>query len=245
MASPPPDRPLIEELDFRPTPIGDLTLRRRTDLRSGDDIYEVKLGDEFLMSSLFTVSEIALADIALSRTHGTQLDVVVGGLGLGYTARAALADDRVASLLVVDALRPVIDWHQSGLVPLGATLTNDRRCTFLEGDFFKLAEDTGFDATQPDRQFDAILVDIDHSPERYLNAGHSTFYRPGGLASVQTRLKPGGVFALWSDDPPDADFTGRLAGIFNEATAEPVTFDSLSGHRRVTQTIYVGQKGPV
>ena len=83
--------PLFEELDFRPTPLGDLILRRRRlALLDHRIIHEVLLGDAFLMSSLFHVVEEALADLGLAAAAGDALDVVVGGLGLGYTAAAAL-----------------------------------------------------------------------------------------------------------------------------------------------------------
>ena len=79
----------FEELDYRPTPIGALSLRRRRELSLGVDVFEIKLGDEYLMSSLFTASEIALARLGLAELSGADLDVVVGGLGLGYTAKAS------------------------------------------------------------------------------------------------------------------------------------------------------------
>ncbi|MPR13400.1 spermidine synthase, partial [Microvirga sp. M8] len=100
--------------------MGARSLRRRRDLRSGGDIYEIKLNDEFLMSSLFNASDIALARLGLAALTGTSFDVVVGGLGLGYTAQAVLEHAQVGSLLVVDALAEVIEWHQQGLLPLGA-----------------------------------------------------------------------------------------------------------------------------
>ena len=109
----------FEELGWSPSPIGEVSLRRRRDPGSEVDIFEVKLGDEFLMSSLFTVAEIELARLALARLPGSGLDVVVGGLGLGFTAQAVLADERVRDLLVVEALEPVIRWHERGLVPVG------------------------------------------------------------------------------------------------------------------------------
>src|SRR4051794_41476887 len=109
----------FEELDFRPTPMGALSLRRRRQLPTGIDVYEIKLGDEFLMSSLFTVSEIALARLGLRELSGANLDVVVGRLGLGYTAQTVLEEPRVRSLIVVDALAEVIEWHEQGLLPLG------------------------------------------------------------------------------------------------------------------------------
>jgi hypothetical protein len=77
----------FEEIDRRTTPIGEISVRRRLEPTLHVDVYEVKLDDEFLMSSLFTVAEIALADLGLAEVAGTDLDVVVGGLGLGYTAR--------------------------------------------------------------------------------------------------------------------------------------------------------------
>ena len=80
----------FEELDYRLTAIGWLILRRRRELSLGVDIFEIKLGDEFLMSSLFTASEIALARLGLAELSEPNLDVVVGGLGLGYTAQAVL-----------------------------------------------------------------------------------------------------------------------------------------------------------
>ena len=93
----------FEEIDRRATAMGEIVLRRRLEPSLHVDVYEVKLGDEFLMSSLFTASEIALANLSLAEVPDTQLDVIVGGLGLGYTARAVLADARVRSLHVVDA----------------------------------------------------------------------------------------------------------------------------------------------
>ena len=78
---------MFEELDYRPTPIGALSLRRRRELTLDTDVYEIKLGEEFLMSSLFTASEVALARLGLADLGHAGLDVVVGGLGLGYTAQ--------------------------------------------------------------------------------------------------------------------------------------------------------------
>src|SRR5450432_3932759 len=118
---------LFEELDYRETPIGAISLRRRRELSLGVDIFEIKLGDEFLMSSLFTASEIALARLGLAELPEPNLDVVVGGLGLGYTAQAVLEHRSVKSLVIVEALEAVIDWHENGMLPLGQTLAADSR----------------------------------------------------------------------------------------------------------------------
>ena len=234
------------ELDYRPTPIGALSLRRRRELRLGVDVYEIKLGDDHLMSSLFTVSEIALARLGLGLLSGTDLDVVVGGLGLGYTAKAVLESAAVRSLMVVELMEPVIDWHREGLLPLGTELTRDPRCAFRLGDFFALAASVnGFDEAQPGRLFDAILLDIDHTPAMLLDEGHAGFYSAEGLHELMRHLRPGGVFALWSNDKPDPAFTERLASVFAEASAEPVTFDNPFQDEPFTQTVYLARRGTV
>ena len=233
----------FEELDFRPTPMGVLSLRRRRQPSTGIDVYEIKLGDEFLMSSLFTVAEIELARLGLAALQRTDLDVVVGGLGLGYTASAVLENSGVRSLVVVDALAEVIEWHQQGLLPLGQQLTSDPRCRLVHGDFFALSHSTtGFDSDQPGRRFDAVLVDIDHSPRNLLHPRHAALYEPEGLARLASHLNPGGVFALWSNDPPDAAFERALAGAFATSAAHVVTFDDWRGEHDASNTVYVGVK---
>ena len=234
---------LFEELDYRPTPIGAVSLRRRKDLRLGIDVFEIKLGDEFLMSSLFTASEIALARLGLAALDGDNLSVVVGGLGLGYTAQAVLENADVGALVVVEMLEPLIDWHRQGLVPLGPALTGDARCRFVRGDFFALAaSEAGFDPDAPGRTFDAVLVDIDHSPEALLDERSAAFYGDAGLARLATHLTPGGVFGLWSNDRPDDAFTARLAAVFADARAEEVTFHNPLQDKPFTQTVYLGTR---
>ena len=230
----------FEELDYRPTPIGTLSLRRRREMSLGVDVFEIKLGDEYLMSSLFTASEIALARLGLADLSGTDLDVVVGGLGLGYTAQAVLEHKTVKSLIVVEALDAVIDWHESALLPLGPALTADTRCRFMHGDFFALAASkAGFDQDAPGRRFDAILVDIDHSPDLLLDQQSAPFYQHDGLHRLAAHLHPGGVFGLWSNEGPDDTFTERLAGVFAEARAEQVIFYNPLQNQDFTQTVYL------
>ena len=236
----------FEELDFRPTPMGVLSLRRRRHLTTGLDIYEIKLGDEFLMSSQFTVAEIELARLGLAALKRTDLDVVVGGLGLGYTAQATLEHSNVRSLIVVDALAEVIEWHQQGLLPTAKQLTDDPRCRLVNGDFFAMSHSAaGFDPDTPGRRFDAVLVDIDHSPNNLLHPRHAALYQPEGLARLAEHLHPGGVFALWSNDPPDDAFERVLAGAFATTAAHVLTFDNSQGHRDASNTVYVGVKADV
>lgn len=238
-------KPLFEELDFRPTPIGDLILRRRR-MAMLDDliVYEVLLGNGYLMSSLFHVVEEALADLGLAAVEGEKLDVVVGGLGLGYTAVSALKDSRVAELLVVDVMRPVIEWHEKGMVPLGEILSGDSRCRLIEGDFFALAAapEIGFDPLKPGRRFHAVLLDIDHSPQNLLDEKNGAFYSSEGLRRLAEQLHAGGVFALWSDDAPDEGFLSHLAEVFEAADAHVVKFPNPLLDRESASTVYVARK---
>ncbi|MEW2167914.1 spermidine synthase [Streptomyces sp. NPDC007084] len=271
----------FQELDWQPTPMGEISLRRRRDPSSGQDVYEVKLGDEYLMSSLFTEGEVELTRLGLAELADGPLDVVVGGLGLGYTARTALDDPRVRSLIVVDALPQVIDWHRRGLVPLGTGLASDPRCRLVLGDFFAMvtggtdasppgdgngpasdapgaADDgpgaskspsaaagvtpPGLDPENPGSRFHAILLDVDHSPRHVLHPSHAALYGPPGLTALAELLHPGGVFALWSNDPPDAGFSAVLAQVFTDTAAHVVDFDNPLQGGTAANTVYVARR---
>ena len=235
----------FEELAYSKTAMGELTLRRRRLPVQDTDIFEVKLGDDFLMSSQFTASETALAELALNVASPTDLDVVVGGLGLGYTARSALAHPRVRSLVVVERFQEVIEWHRKEVVPLGRELTSDQRCHLYHGDFFAIFG-APFRERDPDiggRKFHAVLVDIDHSPRQLLSDRHGAFYEEQGLRALTTHLHPGGVFALWSNDPPDEDFLAVLCAVFYECEAQVVTFDNPLQNRKAASTIYIARAG--
>ena len=231
----------IQELGFEMTPLGELTLRRRVEPRlDNQEVFEVKLGDEYLMSSLFTESERQLAVLGLAQLEG-DLDVVVGGLGLGYTTAEALKNPKLKNLLVIDLFQAVIDWHTAGLVPLGRAITTDSRCELRQGDFFALAR-TGFDTNRPNRKFDAVLLDIDHSPVHYLDQINESLYASEGLASIGNQIKPGGVFALWSNDPADSDFTAHLKKAFGSASAQNVEFPNPYTNATSVNSIYVAQQ---
>ncbi|MFL6142822.1 MAG: spermidine synthase [Labedaea sp.] len=231
----------FQELDWRATPLGELVLRRRWDPVVDQDVYEIKLNDEFLMSSLFTVAEVELGRLALAELASGPLDVVVGGLGLGFTARSVLTNSQVRRLVVVDALGAVIEWHEQGLIPVGAELTDDPRCVLVHGDFFAMVRSgVGFDpASEPEKLWHAIVVDIDHSPRHHLHPGHADLYQPVGLRRLADRLHPGGVFALWSNDPPEEEFTAALTETFAGVRAEIVRFDNPLQQREATATVYL------
>ena len=232
------------ELDYQETPLGAISLRRRSEPRLGGKVlYEVKLGDEFLMSSLFVEAEEELAALALRSLDSAKLDVVVGGLGLGYTAAKALEIQAVRSLLVIETMAPVISWHRLGLVPLGDKLARDSRCSLVHGDFFKMAASSGdFDPANPGRLFQAVLLDIDHSPSHWLDTGNSAFYTGAGLTALAASLHPGGVFGLWSNDPPDEAFSSLLNEVFASAEFHLVTFPNPYTCGQSSNTIYLAYR---
>ena len=238
----------FEELDYQSTVLGDISLRRRSEPRVDHTIvYEVKLGDEFLMSSLFTAAEIELARLGLAGLDGDGLDVVVGGLGLGYTAAAALESAAVRSVNVIEYLQPVIDWHRSGLVPLGNKLNSDDRCSLVHGDFFMAAGASGgsFTIVDPPRKMHAVLLDIDHAPDHWLVPGNRAFYTAANLGQLADKIHSGGVFGMWSNDPPDQDFCRLLETVFQSSEAHVVSFPNPYSGTESSGTVYIARKSTV
>ena len=230
----------FEELDYRPTAKGPAILRRRWVPAVDRHVVEILLGDEHLMSDLFIEGESELARRALAMAPDRPLSVLVGGLGLGYTARVALEDPRVTRLVVLDALQPVIEWHEEGLVPLSPPLRDDPRCTLRLADFF-----TWFSPGSPrpgDTTYDLVLLDIDHSPTRLLAPDHAAFYTPKGLANLALGMRPDGVFAMWSDDPAEADFIHALRGVFADVRAEDVRFENPLTGEPSRCTLYLARR---
>lgn len=228
--------PSFQELDFRKTELGELILRRRRPISMPDIwVYEVKLDDRFLMSSLVHDSEDELARLSLRLLKGQDWRVLVGGLGLGYSAAEALTWDQVGSMDVVEYLPEVIDWHQRDLVPLAAALKSDKRCRIVQGDCFQWIRDA------KEGSYDAVLIDIDDSPEHLLSPSHDSFYTEEGLADARRALRPGGVFALWTAGPVLEHFVTRMQRVFGDVTAEAVEFHNPMHNMDDLNTVYVAQ----
>lgn len=237
-------QPIFEELDWQQTPMGEISLRKRSEPRLDNQlIFEVKLGDEFLMSSLFVEAEQQLATLGLeklkSNGYDRDLNVVVGGLGLGYTAVTALRDDAVQSLRIIDVMQPVIDWHRDGLLPVGDVLAVDPRSQLIQGDFFAIAtaDTAGF---LDNEKVHAVLLDIDHSPSHWLDETNQGFYRQSSLKRMADKIVDGGVFGLWSNELPDTQFSDLLAAVFNNVESIIVRFSNPYTGGESTNTVYLG-----
>jgi len=234
---------IFEELDHQSTPLGEISLRRRTEPRLDNVlIYEVKLGDEFLMSSLFTEAEEQLASLGIAKLlqQGMQseLEIVVGGLGLGYTALTALQHSQVKRVRTIDVMEPVIRWHQSGVLPIGDVLASDQRSELIHADFFAVASNdrTGFFDEQP---VDALLLDIDHSPSHWLNESNQGFYTHENLSRVAQKINKDGVFALWSNEMPDQGFIDLLNSVFSNTESHVVKFPNPYSGGESINSVYV------
>lgn len=237
-------RPNFEELDYRETELGELILRRRV-VRSlgGAEVFEVKLDGYLLMSSLVNEAEIALATEALRLIECAECDVLIGGLGLGYTAKAALDSEKVRSAVVIEHLDAVIDWHRRRLVPLGQALTEDARCTLIRGDFFEAVMSPSDDSPLAGRRFHAILLDIDHSPQCLLQPANARFYTREGLGRLAERLHADGVFSVWSADPPEEGFLDGLRSVFADVQVRECAFHNPLLNEDDVNYIYLAKLG--
>ena len=208
----------LEILAWEASPLGPLCLRRRELLsQPGQMVTEVTLNHEFLMSSLYTDSERALARTAVQWHSGDDLRILVGGLGLGYTAHAALVTERVARVEVVELLPQVIDWLQRGLIPLSPQLRDEQRLLVEQGDIYQRLADP------PHEPFDVILIDVDHSPDERLGEDSASFYTEQGLLAARRHLAANGVIGIWSwaESSPFAD---ALRAVFQQVRVEPITY---------------------
>lgn len=175
----------FETLDRFVTPEGqELTFHRR------DGNYFVYLDGDELMSSRAPGSERALAEMACSELSGMPR-VLIGGLGLGFTLRAALdALPAGATVVVAEVFSCVIDWNRTYLPDLQDDALTDRRTRIVHADVW--------DLMRKEASWDAILLDVDNGPEAWcLRSNHRLYDRPG-LAQIRAALAPGGLVGFWS-----------------------------------------------
>ena len=203
-------------LEHAHTPIGILYLGRRMVPGRSDWVYEIRISGQLLMSSKDNHSERQLSTSAL-RLHGggPPLRVLVGGLGLGYTAQAALEGAQVSEVRVVEKMDFVMDWMREGKLPLSAEFAAEDRLEIVKGDVYE-------DLLGPaERQWDLILVDVDHSPDDRLDDDSAHFYTAEGQRRVAQHLAPNGILAVWSAWDSDA-FAEVLAGQYPRTCREDV-----------------------
>lgn len=209
----------LEMLDHADTPIGTLYLGRRPGPPGVEWVYEIQISGNLLMSSLNNISERALSSVGLELHTGTgPLRVLIGGLGLGYTAEAALESDRVSLVRVIEKMPFVTGWLKDGLLPLSSLFNNDKRVEIVQADAYEILLGPATEL------YDLILVDVDHSPGDRLAEDDGHFYSETGQRLVAKHLAPGGVLGVWSawDDEP---FTEVLQTVYGKTKREYVDWD--------------------
>lgn len=177
----------------------DLRLYRR-----GDD-FIIAIGGNELMNSRMSGSEEALAMMSCERLRSPgQAHLLIGGYGMGFTLRAALAALGPGAKITVAELVPeIIDWARGPMSALAAGCLDDPRVELVIGDVAAaIADGRG--------RYDAILLDVDNGPDGLVREANDGIYSPAGLASAKAALRPGGILAVWSA-APDAQFARRLA----------------------------------
>ena len=209
------------ELDTAPVPEGG-TLKL---MQRGAEFW-IMAGTNPLMTSRQSGSEEALASLAFARLAGRPKPrVLIGGLGMGFTLRAALAlAPPDAEITVAEIVPKIIDWARGPLAPLFAGCLDDRRVTIERADVAALI------AAAP-RRWDAILLDVDNGPEGLSRDGNDRLYSAAGLHLAKTALAPKGVLAIWSAHP-DAPFVKRLGMAGFTVSEEKVRARGKSGGAR-------------
>ncbi|HYN29949.1 MAG TPA: hypothetical protein VES95_08780 [Dermatophilaceae bacterium] len=193
---------------------GEVALRRR------GRVLELVLDGRFAMDTVDTSTEVALAAAALE-VCADPSRVLVGGLGLGFTARAVLADRRVGRVDVVELAEPLVAWARAGLVPELADLEGGGRCRLAVADVADVLAGTAAPGS-PAGPWDLVLLDVDNGPGFLLREANADLYAVPGLERAAARLAPGGVLAAWSSDlAPDLlaglrEVAGRRGGAVAE-----------------------------
>jgi spermidine synthase len=187
-------------IDSAVVPGADVELRL---MRRGDE-FSMMLGDNELMNSRLSGSEEALATLTCRRIESNKRpDILIGGLGMGFTLRAALAVLGPEARIVVAELVPaVIAWARGPMAPLFGGSVSDPRASIREADAVDVIRSHA-------SAFDAILLDVDNGPEALIRKANDSLYDSKGLKSIHRALRPGGVLAIWSSGP-NAAFTKRL-----------------------------------
>lgn len=220
-----------ELLDRAPVPgsTGELRLFRR----AGE--FSIRMGGLELMNSRVHGSEEALAELACKRIAGRAgAKVLVGGMGMGFTAAAALRRlGRDGRVVVAEIVPAVVEWNRGPLADLAARPLDDCRVTVRLGDVAEVM--------QAERgAFDAILLDVDNGPEGLTRKGNDLLYARAGLKAAFNALRPAGVLAVWSAGPSPA-FARRLvqAGF----TVEEVGVRARGGGKGRRHTIWIACRG--
>jgi spermidine synthase len=211
------------------SPRGELVLRRRSEDRAAGTL-ELRVNGVFVMDTRETTSEIELAALALDLVEHPR-EVVVGGLGLGFTAQRVLADPRVEKVMVVEIEEALIGWMRDGTVPHGPALLADKRLHLVNADIVMAIEE----ATST---YDLVLLDVDNGPGYLVHESNAGVYEQDVLAAIRRMLNLGGVLAIWSANPAPG-LQATMERVFGSCTEH--RYDVLLQERPEEYLLYVSR----
>ncbi|GAA3110760.1 spermidine synthase [Kribbella aluminosa] len=185
---------------------GEVVLRRRD-----DQALELRVNGVFVMDDRETSSEELLASAALEAVRRPDR-VLVGGLGLGYTVRALLGDERLGEVVVAEIEPDLVAWMRAGLVP---SVLDDPRVAVVVDDVRTVVADL------PDASVDAILLDVDNGPDFLVYNENSAIYTSGFLTTCHGKLRAGGVLTVWSSSASPA-LQSAVEAVFGACEVKPV-----------------------
>ncbi|WGL53396.1 hypothetical protein P5P86_06090 [Nocardioides sp. BP30] len=206
---------------------GELVLRRRD-----DGSLELRANGVFVMDTLETSTERELATRALG-LHGNAGSVLIGGLGLGFTLAATLADPRVSEVTVVEIEPALVDWLRDGTVPHGPALLADPRVTVTVADVALALAEAAPSA------YDLVLLDVDNGPGYLVHDTNAGLYRAPALEEARRATRPGGMVVVWSA-AESAELEATMADVFGRWRTEAVPYDVDLQGRAETYWLYAG-----
>jgi len=206
---------------------GELVLRRRE-----DGSLELRANGVFVMDTVETSTERALAVRALE-LHPNPGHVLIGGLGLGFTLEATLADPRVTTVTVVEIEPSLVGWLRDGTVGHGPALLAEPRVEVVVADVARALEEA------PPSAYDLVLLDVDNGPGYLVHDANADLYRAPALEEAKRAVRPGGMVVVWSAaEAPELEET--MGGVFGRWRTEAVAYDVDLQGRAETYWLYVG-----
>lgn len=209
---------------------GEVVLRRRLEEHAADTL-ELRVNGVFVMDTRETTTEIELAAAALELVEEPR-DVVVAGLGLGFTTQRVLADPRVERVRVVEIEEAVVGWMRDGTIPHGPALLADRRVQIVNADIVTaVAEATS--------TYDLVLLDVDNGPGFLVHDVNADLYESAFLTRVREIVKPGGAVVVWSADPAP-ELAAAMEEVFGNCTEH--RYDVLLQERSEQYLLYLSRR---
>ena len=222
-----------EQLAHAASPRGDVVLRKRR-RDSAAPVIELRVNGVFVMDTAETSTEEALASAALGLVESPHR-VLVGGLGLGFTLQAVLADPRVGTVTVVEIEEPVVAWMRDGTIPHGPAVLADERLTVVVADLATALDE----ADESGPAYDLVLLDVDNGPGYLVHDHNRALYEQPFLARVHDVLRPGGAVVVWSAAPAP-----ELMRIMEAAygNCSEIAYDVLLHEREEQYLLYLARR---